>query len=121
MARRFPNHKLFLPGIFQRIGDLPVQVQKSNKMNCKLSVLDKQSRKASNLMKHRNLVPSSGGARREGYIGEGGSGAGADSGQRLPYADFFGYFLVQRQESIAPQGPEPANFMRVMTNYTAIQ
>jgi len=38
-------------------------------------------------------------ARREGFIGEGGSGAGAASGQRLPYADFFGYFLVQRQES----------------------
>ena len=41
-------------------------------------------------------MPSAG---REGYIGEGGSGAGATSGQRLPYADFFGYFLVQRQES----------------------
>ena len=37
--------------------------------------------------------------RRVGYIGE-----GAFS-QRLPYADFFGYFLVRRQESNIPHIP----------------
>ena len=38
-------------------------------------------------------------ARREGFTGEGGSGAGADGVQRLPCAAFFGYFLVRTQES----------------------
>ena len=35
--------------------------------------------------------------RRVGYIGE-----GAFS-KRLPYADFFGYFLVRKQESNIPR------------------
>ena len=73
---------------------------------------------------------------REGYIGEGGSGAGKRSavavvnacpvdrqsrdriarrqlasGQRLPYAAFFGYFLVRSQES---------NTHRYMGNETLI-
>ena len=39
-------------------------------------------------------------ARRVGYIGAGGLGARERSLQRRPYADFFEYFLVRRQESI---------------------
>ena len=38
-------------------------------------------------------------ARREWYIGEGVFGARERDIQRLSYADFFGYFLVRRQES----------------------
>ena len=41
------------------------------------------------------------GGRLEGEAGEAVNQGSIDSlrGQRLPYADFFGYFLVQRQES----------------------
>ena len=45
------------------------------------------------------VLPVGGDARRERYIGEGGFGARERDSQRLSYADFFGYFLVQRQES----------------------
>ena len=41
------------------------------------------------------------GGRLEGEVGEAVNRGSIDRlrGQRLPYADFFGYFLVQRQES----------------------
>ena len=39
------------------------------------------------------------GARRVRYIGEGVFDARERGIQRLSYADFFGYFLVRRQES----------------------
>ena len=38
-------------------------------------------------------------ARLDGYIGKGVFGARERDTQRLPYADFFGYVLVRRQES----------------------
>ena len=56
---------------------------------------------------HRNLVQLSGDACREGYIGERGFESGSYQLNALPYADFFGYFLVQRQERNAPQGTVP--------------
>ena len=66
---------------------------------------------------HRNLVQLSGDACREGYIGERGFESGSYQLNALPYADFFGYFLVQRQESNAPQGPERFGSERVISMF----
>jgi len=48
------------------------------------------------VFKNRNIFGHRPARRREGYIGE-----GAFS-QRLPYADFFGYFLVQYKKVTLP-------------------
>jgi len=59
-------------------------------------------------------------ARRERYIGEGGWDARERGFQRLSYADFFGYFLVRRQESnISPALQKSIRFYKPPLMYNA--
>ncbi len=46
-----------------------------------------------------NIMKQLSSAGRDGFLGKGGFGARERDSQRLPYADFFGYFLVRKQES----------------------